>query len=166
MLAALPQSDEEQILTGRRGAYRVLLRGPAEGPVCVLLPLDRYFETRARYAMRLWRALNRYPPSDDPAVLAPQTRTRLVLALRALDARQDGASIRQIAEILFHKPAMSRSSWKTHDLRSRTERAVRKGLALMDGEYRQLLLHPHRPRTPRTSQEGIVPASPTNEDPP
>jgi hypothetical protein len=51
--------------------------------------------------MRVWRALAGGSPGVDPQVLSAQRRTRLVLALRALDGRLDHASYREIAEELF-----------------------------------------------------------------
>jgi hypothetical protein len=44
---------------------------------------------------------------------------------------------------------MSAAAWKSHDLRYRTEDAVHRGLDLMRGEYRQLLLHPYRRKIPK-----------------
>lgn len=110
----------------------------------MVLPLDKLFETRARSAVRLWRALSGQPPGADPAALSHQRQVRLVDALRALDGRQEGASYREIADVLFGRKPMSSSSWKTHSLRDRVIRAVRLGEALMGGDYRRLLLHPYR----------------------
>ena len=53
-----------------------------------VLPLDALFPIRAAAALRVWRALQGRPPGPDPQALPPTRRTRLVLALRALDARQ------------------------------------------------------------------------------
>ncbi len=131
------------------------MTGDSSGPLCANLPFDRYFELRARFAIRLWRALGKQPPGADPAALSRQTRDYLVLALRALDGRLAGASIRQIGEVLFKAPPMSARNWKTHDLRSRTERTIRKGLAMMEGDYRKLLLHPYRRRIPQGHLSGI-----------
>ncbi|HAR25926.1 MAG TPA: hypothetical protein DCS46_16425, partial [Bradyrhizobium sp.] len=59
--------------------------------------------------------------------------------LRALDARTDGSTYREIAEVLFGAGRISERDWKTHDLRNRTIRLVQSGLALMRGGYRALL---------------------------
>ena len=64
---------------------------------------------------------------------------RLLLALRALDARIDGATYRTIAEGLFGAKYIPERAWKTHDLRNRTIRLVKTGLELMHGGYRELL---------------------------
>lgn len=105
----------------------------------VELPLDRDFEFRAHAARRLWRSLNGRPPGPPLHVFSPHRRRRLALALRALDARVDGATYREIAEVLFGAGPVPERSWKTHDLRNRTIRLVQSGLSLMRGGYRALL---------------------------
>jgi hypothetical protein len=115
-------------------------------PPAVLLPLDQFFEIRANAAVRLWRGLTGRNPGPNPAMLPPARRDRLILALRALDGRQDHASYREIADALFGLGAVPERGWKTHDLRGRTIRLVRFGIGMMKGGYRHLLLHPYRRR--------------------
>jgi hypothetical protein len=115
-------------------------------PTAVLLPLDRLFEVRIAAALRLWRALNGRQPGTNPATLSEARRKRLVLALRALDGRLDGATHRQIAAALFGANAIPERDWISHDLRDRTARLVRLGVTMMNGGYRRLLLHPYRGR--------------------
>jgi hypothetical protein len=103
------------------------------------LPLDADFEIRAHASHRLWRAINRRAPGPPLHQLSAQRRERLALALRALDARMDGASYRVIAEVLFGRKRIPERAWKTNDLRSRTIRLVKAGLALTRGGYRALL---------------------------
>ena len=116
------------------------------GGTCVLLPLDRLFELRTAAALRLWRALAGRPLGRDPATLSAARRDRLVLALRALDGRLAEASYREIAAALFGAAGLPERGWKTHDLRDRTARLVRLGMAMMQGGYRRLLLYPFRGR--------------------
>ncbi len=148
-LDALASAQAEQSLQLPRGKFPVYLSAPGSGPVCVLLPLDRYFDVRARFAIRTWRALSGRNPGANPAALTRYRRDLLVTQLRALDGKLEGASHAQIAEALFAKPKMSASSWKSHDLRYRTDDAVHRGMDLMRGEYRQLLLHPYRLKVPQ-----------------
>jgi len=68
----------------------------------------------------------------------------LALALRALDARMDGATYREIAEVLFPNERISERDWGTHDLRNRIIRLAQTGFALMRGRYRALLRPPSR----------------------
>jgi hypothetical protein len=126
--------------------HRVWLKEP---PViakayAVELPFDRDFEFRAHAARRLWRALNDRPAGLPLHVFSAQRRRRLTLALRALDARMDGSTYREIAEVLFGAGQIPERAWKTHDMRNRTIRLVQNGFALMRGGYRALLRPPPR----------------------
>jgi len=126
--------------------HRVWLK---EAPVvavtyAVELPLDRDFEFRADAGRRLWRGLNGRPQGEPLHALSANRRRRLALALRALDARMDGATYREIAEVLFPAERISERDWRTHDLRNRIIRLVRSGFALMQGGYRALLRPPPR----------------------
>ena len=115
-------------------------------PTALLLPFDGLFEVRVTAALRLWRALNGRQPGRNPAALSEARRRRLVLALRGLDGRLDGATNREIARALFGANAVPERDWISHDLRDRTARLVRLGVAMMSGGYRRLLLHPYRGR--------------------
>ncbi|HEV2097598.1 MAG TPA: DUF2285 domain-containing protein [Stellaceae bacterium] len=126
--------------------FRLHLVEDPGGGACVLLPLDRLFELRTAAALRLWRALAGRPFGLDPAGLSAARRDRLVLALRALDARLVEASYREIGGALFGADRVPERGWKTHDLRDRTARLVRLGVAMMRGGYRRLLLYPFRGR--------------------
>ena len=110
------------------------------------MPLDQLFEVRAAAALRLWRGLVGHRLGRDPATLPASRRDRLVLALRALDGRRAEASYREIAGTLFGAARVPERGWKTHDLRDRTARLVRLGVAMMQGGYRRLLLYPFRGR--------------------
>jgi len=125
---------------------RVHLDKRGVDPTAVLLPFDGLFEVRVAAALRLWRALNGRRLGPNPAALSEARRNRLVLALRALDGRLDGATHREIATALFGAHAVSERDWISHELRDRTARLVRLGVAMMSGGYRRLLLHPYRGR--------------------
>jgi hypothetical protein len=121
--------------------HRLLLTAPPiiAAAYVAELPLDDDFDVRAHAARRLWRALNDRPPGPPSHQLSAQRRQRLALALRALDARMDGGTYREIAEVLFGSRRIPERSWKTHDLRNRTIRLVQSGFELMRGGYRALL---------------------------
>jgi hypothetical protein len=153
----LSDLNKGQLRQGPDGWHVVLnLRGVEhrvwfkEAPVvavtyAVELPFDRDFEFRADAGRRLWRALNGRPPGAPLHALSESRRRRLALALRALDARMDGSTYREIAEVLFGAERISERDWRTHDLRNRTIRLVQSGFALMRGGYRALL----RPPSPK-----------------
>jgi hypothetical protein len=125
----------------------VLIGGAtAATPVAAVIPLDQNFPARADAALRLWQALAEQSVSAADS-LTPSRRRRLVLVLRALDARLAGEAYRTIAQGLFgERRVPSGASWKTHDLRDRTIRLVRTGLHLMRGGYLELLTHRCRRR--------------------
>lgn len=122
----------------------VLLTPETAQPLAAVLTLDAELPSRLEAARRLWQRTRKMGAVDPPGTLTRQHRIRLVAALRALDARTSGASIRSIAAGLFGAERIpSGPEWKAHDLRSRTKRLVDTGLALMKGRYSELL-HPSR----------------------
>jgi hypothetical protein len=134
----------ERIIESKGTTLRVHIDQTGAEPLAVLLPLDQLFEIRATAAIRLWRSLSGRNPGPDPAALPKTRRNRLILALRAIDGRREGATYREIADVLFGVGGISGRDWKNHDLRDRTIRLVRYGHDMMRGGYRRLLLHPYR----------------------
>ena len=140
-------AEGDDYVIERLGArMRVHLDSRGADPPAVLLPLDGLFEVRVAAALRLWRALHGRNPGPNPAALSEARVNRLVLALRALDGRLDGATHREIATSLFGV-AVPKRDWISHELRDRTARLVRLGVTMMNGGYRRLLLHPYRGRS-------------------
>ena len=144
--SVLAAEGDDYVIERLGATLRVHLVGGEAQPTAVLLPLDRLFEVRVAAALRLWRALNGRQPGRSPAALSDARRKRLILSLRALDGRLEGATHRQVAAALFGADAIPDRDWISHDLRDRTARLVRLGVALMNGGYRRLLLHPYRGR--------------------
>ena len=148
----LAQDGSERLIELQGAVHRLhVVEDLGARTVGILLPLDRLFDLRAAAAQRLWRALSGRVPGRDSATLPAPRRHRLVLALRALDARLDNATYREIAATLFGAARLPKGGWKTHDLRDRTVRLARLGFATMQGGYRQLLLYPFRGRVKNLS---------------
>lgn len=140
-------ADGNEYLIEIRGErFRLHFDGPAPGAPAVLLPLDRLLAVRVAAVLRLARSLAGPNPAPNPAELSGSQRARHVLALRAIDGRQDGASYRAIGSELFGADEIPQSGWKTHDLRDRTMRLVRFGLGMMHDGHRRFLLYPYRNR--------------------
>jgi len=136
------------LLRSQNVELRAWLRHPprVDVPYAALLPFDELFELRAHAARRLWRALSGHPPGPEFRKLPAQRRDRLIQALRALDARPDGATYRAIAAALFGLDRVPTRGWKTHDLRNRTIRLVQSGEEMMRDGYFDLLRYPLRRR--------------------
>ena len=126
--------------------HRLWLKEPPVADACYAseLVLDGNFEIRSHAARRLWLALHKRPAGPTFHELSPQRRQRLALTLRALDARIEGNSYREIAEGLFGPRRIPERAWKSDDLRNRTIRLVKDGVALMRGGYRALLRQARR----------------------
>jgi hypothetical protein len=119
----------------------------AQTPAAVVIPLDADFGVRADAALTLWRTVMGRQHSRPPERLTGQRRQRLRLTLRALDGRLAGESYRILAQGLFGRTRIpAGAGWKTHELRDRTIRLVRSGLALMRGGYLELLRYPRPQR--------------------
>lgn len=143
---ATQEDAELQILCNGK-AFRAHALGDLDAKaVCAVVPLDALFDIRMQAARRLWLASQGPDPGPRPTSLTKAQRDRLVKALRALDGRLNGASYRDIAAVLFGAHRLPARGWKTHDLRDRTIRLCKFGVYLMEGGYRQLLLHPLRTR--------------------
>lgn len=152
----LNELSESQLRQGPDGWHAVLhLRGVEhriwlkEAPIVaaaytVELPLDRDFEFRAGAGVRLWRGLNGRPQGAPPHAISAHRRRRIALALRASDAKRDGATYREIAELLLPAHRVATSGWRTHELRDQIKRLVKTGLALVQSGYRALLRPPSR----------------------
>ena len=112
----------------------------AEGPVRLryalegLSRLEPQLLTLRRLAA-LWR-LGRMPAELFPS--EPRA-ARWILALRTIDALADGASQREIAEVLFGRDALADWRGDSDYLRMRVQRLVRSGRELAEHGYLRLL---------------------------
>ena len=61
--------------------------------------------------------------------------------LQAVDGSTNGASYREIANIIFGASRIAADPWKTSALRDSTIDLVKDGLAMIAGGYRKLLRH-------------------------
>ena len=123
------------------GDHHIWIQGDhGQSPLSVLIPLGDQFQLRNHAAARFDRVLSgkRSGPLPPPYRLTAQQRGRLVLALRAFDARDAGASQRDIAQLLFRANTQGRA-WTGSSDHLRTKRILRLGTRLVGGGYLQLL---------------------------
>jgi hypothetical protein len=127
----------------RRGPHRIavviLEDTRTTEPTSGLVPLDRAFPKRIEGLLQFWRLINHKAPVLPRHRLTRLGRARLVLKLRALDARLAGETYREIALVLAGSRRLQDRTWKSHDLRSRIIRLVKDGERLMRGGYWHLV---------------------------
>jgi hypothetical protein len=115
------------------------------GPLAATVLLDDHTPDRLTALARFWAgSMGRRVPVDRR--ITAQRRRRALQMLRAVDARQAGATYRLIAQYLFPKDMTDPGSWDGSAIRETTIRLTRDGLKLVRGGYRLLL---HRPRRNR-----------------
>jgi hypothetical protein len=133
---------EYRVVTSPHDRTSVVLIGGAttETPVAAVIPLDPNFPARADAARRLWQALADGSASSADS-LTPSRRQRLVLVLRALDARLADEAYRSIARGLFGaRRVPSGVSWKTRP--PRPDRPVSPYRAPLDAGWLPQASHP------------------------
>ena len=111
-----------------------------EAPIAALVPLDADGFDRIDAIERLLRALLGRSVPDDTR-LTPQQKARQRQMLQATDGRMNGATIREIANVLFGKDRVASEHWPTSTLRVTTSVLIRDGTAMIAGGYRSLLRH-------------------------
>lgn len=116
---------------------------PPDGPVATVMLIDQFFQDRLDAICRFRDAALHHRTSPDTR-LTPQRRQRLIESLRAIDARQAGATYQEIAEAVFGAAPVNAITWKSTPLRDTVMRRTASGRDLVAGGYRRLLLG-HRP---------------------
>lgn len=76
--------------------------------------------------------------------LTAQQKARLRRVLQASDAAFDGATQKQIAEVLFRTRHLDRDEWQVSSARFAVSSLLREGRDLIAGGYRKLLRHQRR----------------------
>ncbi|WP_338031138.1 DUF2285 domain-containing protein [Chachezhania antarctica] len=76
--------------------------------------------------------------------LTAQQKARLRRVLQASDAAFDGATQKQIAEVLFRTGHLDRDEWQVSSARFAVSSLLREGRDLISGGYRKLLRHQRR----------------------
>jgi hypothetical protein len=116
----------------------------AETTLAAVVPLDADGFDRIDAIERLLRALLARSVARDTR-LTPQQKLRQRQMLQATDGRMNGASIREIAAVLFGVERVAAEHWPTSTLRVTTSVLVSDGMAMIAGGYRSLLRHRRQP---------------------
>jgi hypothetical protein len=119
----------------------VRLEGVPMGiPLAALVPLDVDGPDRIEAIDRLLRALQGHAIPNDRR-LTPQQKRRHRHMLQATDGHMNGASYREVADVIYGVQRIRAEHWKTSALRDSVIGLVEGGRAMIAGGYRQLLHH-------------------------
>lgn len=109
-------------------------------PLAAIIPLDREGLDRLESLCRLLAALHgRAIPPDTR--LTRQQRLRLRRMLQCFDGHRNGASQREIAQVVFHIARLDRQEWQDASARHAIKSLLRDARAMIAGGYRALLRH-------------------------
>lgn len=126
--------------------FDISLSGSIEGDaLAAVIPLDEMTPDRLTALARFWSAATGRSVPADPRI-TPQRLQRARQMLRAVDARETGATYRAIAQFLFPQHENDAASWVGSAIRETTIRLARDGMKLVRGGYRALLRRPRRER--------------------
>jgi hypothetical protein len=112
----------------------------AGGPLAAIVPLNADGPDRIEALDRLLRALDGRAFPDDRRLTRQQKRRHRFM-LQATDGHTNGASYRQIADVIYGVERIRGEHWKTSALRDNVIGLIEGGLAMIAGGYRQLLRH-------------------------
>jgi hypothetical protein len=126
---------------GAAHRLQLLLTAPEGVADAAIIPLDvdGFARLEAVYGL-LARMHGRKIPPDSR--LTHQRLRRAQLMLRAYDGRATGATHREIAQVLYNLPPLSRDEWQSASQRYAVMTLLRDARKMVDGGYRALL----RPR--------------------
>jgi hypothetical protein len=130
---------EEGVHVRLAGGPQLLLLDDArmDAPMSVVIPFDGAFAVRVAAAQALWERVGE--GRDPPDILTGQRRWRLRRMLRAVDARDLGASYRDVADRVLGEPFADSMSWRTSSARDVAIRLCRSAGKLVRDGYLALL---------------------------
>lgn len=144
LLADLSAADGRHVvLEDPKGVHRLWLRDPDAEAMGGFIVFDDLFFVRMESLQRFYRRLVglRAAPTPRRLGLTPYRRDRLIRMIKALDAREAGASLRQIAQAFGDQEATrwSATEWKNAKARSDIVRLLKKAKSLVKGGYLKML---------------------------
>ena len=123
---------------GGQRRLHLLHSDPSADAQAAVVPLDQDGFARLDAVYRLLAQLHgRSVPVDKR--LTRQKRLRAKRMLRAYDGRLAGASQREIAEVIFHLPQVSRDEWQSASERFAVMALLRDARKMVNGRYLKLL---------------------------
>ncbi len=123
---------------GGQRRLQLLYSDPCADAQAAVVPLGQDGFARLDAVYRLLAQLHgRSVPFDKR--LTRQKRLRAKRMLRAYDGRLAGASQREIAEVIFDLPGVSRDEWQSASERFRVMALLRDARKMVNGRYLKLL---------------------------
>ena len=137
--------DDEDVLLydlgdGQRLQLVVETAAPVGKPLAAVIPLNREGFDRLESLYRLLAALHSRTIPPDTRLTAQQ-RLRLRRMLQCFDGYRDGATQREIAQVVFHIAQLDRQAWQDASARHAIKTLLRDARAMIAGGYRALLRH-------------------------
>lgn len=125
---------------GQRIQIVLQTSAPVGKSLAAVIPLNREGFDRLESLSRLLAALHgRAIPPDTR--LTAQQRLRLRRMLQCFDGYRDGATQREIAQVIFHLARLDRQEWQDASVRHAIKTLLRDSRAMIAGGYRALLRH-------------------------
>ena len=137
--------DDEDVLLydlgdGQRIQLVIETATPVDRPLAAVIPLGRDGFDRVQSLRRLLATLHgRAIPPDTR--LTAQQRLRLRKMLQCFDGYRDGATQREIAQVVFHIAGLDRQARQDASARHAIKTLLRDARAMIAGGYRALLRH-------------------------
>ena len=113
------------------------------GAIAAIVPLGLEGFDRLEALFRFLAALHQRPVPADRR-LTSQQRTRARRMLQAWDGARDGATQRELAEVVFHHVPLGRDEWQASSSRYAVMALLRDARRMIAGDYRTLLRHRRR----------------------
>lgn len=123
---------------GGQCRLQLLQEDPEAHELVAIVPLGQDSFARLDAVNRLLAQLHRRAVPIDKR-LTRQKRLRAKRMLRAYDGRLAGASQREIAEVIFHLPQVSRDEWQSASERFAVMALLRDARKMVNGRYLKLL---------------------------
>ena len=137
-------NDEDVLLYDLGNGQRVQIDRGTTAPIgkalAAIIPLNSEGFDRLEAVSRLLASLHgRAIPPDTR--LTAQQRMRSRRMLQCFDGYRDGATQREIAQVVFHIAQLDRQAWQDASARHAIKTLLRDARAMIAGGYRALLRH-------------------------
>jgi hypothetical protein len=145
LLQTMPLISEEgaEAFIDLGKGQRLQVNSNGSGTLVAAIPLGIDGFDRIESVLRLLAAIHRRAIPPDTRLTAQQ-KARSHRMLQAFDGLRDGATQRDIAQVLFGIGQLGRDEWQASSARHRVMSYLRDARSIIAGGYRRLLRHSRR----------------------